>query len=463
MFSTHCCELLGALRAEWSVPVIIFEIGFQISNRRTVHWWHSQTCATFNLHSIETRTFEGFDSDRTTWWGAPNGLQDGVLNWCFLKVVLARDCFTSITGFDVLPQSVTTRSADAPPCGTVAPHTRVLRVMLLTWRVGFLGSTQRNCLPSYMQVISTTHVVLRRCSSIHISLFQSASSYAPTDLTTSWELGSIARAARNAADKVQTLRNFRTSSPIAYPTKLITYVEGKLDRHRGPHQLNFFRIMVPTRVSFQDPTSRTMTKPCAIKCFDVVSIATPPEFLLTLPFSGIVHHPSCPDTYARQSTVKITGGCRCTFPSIHFHCACSKHNQKHGHTQHTQHTKHNITHNIRRQRETEKEKRDRKRRITSQACFTISRVLTRSQDHSIYIHIDMSVSFFCSFITKKRSLEVYCSKDLPQWLIVPFLMKVQTWQTTRGKTVNLKKKNFNPGQKLQPFNCFKKFDRRQKL
>ena len=45
-----------------------------------------------------------------------------------------------------------------------------------------------------------------------------------------------------------------------------------------------------------------------------VSIATPPEFPLTLPFSGIVHHPSGPDTYAPLSTFKITGTHRHTQP-----------------------------------------------------------------------------------------------------------------------------------------------------
>ena len=49
----------------------------------------------------------------------------------------------------------------------------------------------------------------------------------------------------------------------------------------------------------------------------------PPEFPLTLPFSGMVHHLSAPDTYAlTQTTLKITVGCRRTYPGIHFHCAC---------------------------------------------------------------------------------------------------------------------------------------------
>ena len=75
-------------------------------------------------------------------------------------------------------------------------------------------------------------------------------------------------------------------------------------------------------------------------------------------FSGTVHHPSGPDTYAPLSTFKTTGGCRCTCPSIHFHCACSKQNEKHQHT-------HTDAHNARRQ--TQRKRRDRKRRSTSQA------------------------------------------------------------------------------------------------
>ena len=48
-----------------------------------------------------------------------------------------------------------------------------------------------------------------------------------------------------------------------------------------------------------------------------VSIATSlhQSFLLTLPFSGIVHHLSGPNTCAlTQTTLKITVGCRCTYP-----------------------------------------------------------------------------------------------------------------------------------------------------
>ena len=50
----------------------------------------------------------------------------------------------------------------------------------------------------------------------------------------------------------------------------------------------------------------------------------PPEFSLTLPFSGCVHHLSSPNTLS-LSTFKIAGGCRCSCPNIHFHRACSTH------------------------------------------------------------------------------------------------------------------------------------------
>ena len=47
------------------------------------------------------------------------------------------------------------------------------------------------------------------------------------------------------------------------------------------------------------------------------------SFPLTSPFSGPVHHLSGPNTYAlSQTSLKITVGCKCTYPSIHFHCAC---------------------------------------------------------------------------------------------------------------------------------------------
>ena len=52
----------------------------------------------------------------------------------------------------------------------------------------------------------------------------------------------------------------------------------------------------------------------------------PPEFPLALPFSGIVHHLSGPNTCAQ-----ITVGCRCTYPSIHFHSACKFGNRKLAH------------------------------------------------------------------------------------------------------------------------------------
>ena len=48
----------------------------------------------------------------------------------------------------------------------------------------------------------------------------------------------------------------------------------------------------------------------------------PPEFPLTLLFSGTVHHPSGPSAYAlTQTALKITVGGKCTYPSINFHCA----------------------------------------------------------------------------------------------------------------------------------------------
>ena len=57
-----------------------------------------------------------------------------------------------------------------------------------------------------------------------------------------------------------------------------------------------------------------------------------PECLLTLPFSGIVHHLSGPNTCAlTHTTLKSTVGCRCTYPSIHFHCAYRFNTQKLAH------------------------------------------------------------------------------------------------------------------------------------
>ena len=53
---------------------------------------------------------------------------------------------------------------------------------------------------------------------------------------------------------------------------------------------------------------------------------------MTLPFSGKVHHLSGPNTYAlTQTTLKITVGCRCTNPSIHFHCGCMFNTRKLAH------------------------------------------------------------------------------------------------------------------------------------
>ena len=57
----------------------------------------------------------------------------------------------------------------------------------------------------------------------------------------------------------------------------------------------------------------------------------PPEFPLTLPFSGCIHHQPSPKTLS-SSTFKIKGGCKCICPSIHFHCACS-----HAHTHRNRH------------------------------------------------------------------------------------------------------------------------------
>ncbi len=58
----------------------------------------------------------------------------------------------------------------------------------------------------------------------------------------------------------------------------------------------------------------------------------PPEFPLTFPFSGIVHHLSGPNIYAlTQTTLKITVSCSCTYPSIHFHCACRFNTRKLAH------------------------------------------------------------------------------------------------------------------------------------
>ena len=58
----------------------------------------------------------------------------------------------------------------------------------------------------------------------------------------------------------------------------------------------------------------------------------PQEFPLTLPFSGIVHHLSGPNRCAlTQTTLKITVSCRCTHPSIYFHCACRFNTRKLAH------------------------------------------------------------------------------------------------------------------------------------
>ena len=48
-----------------------------------------------------------------------------------------------------------------------------------------------------------------------------------------------------------------------------------------------------------------------------------PQLLLTLSCWGVVHQLSGLDTALSLSTLKIMGGCRCTYPSIHFLCACT--------------------------------------------------------------------------------------------------------------------------------------------
>ena len=68
----------------------------------------------------------------------------------------------------------------------------------------------------------------------------------------------------------------------------------------------------------------------------------PPEFSLTLPFSGTVHHHSSPNTLS-SSTSTIAGGCKCTCPSIHFHCACSTHKHTSTLTYHRQRHKQTDT------------------------------------------------------------------------------------------------------------------------
>ena len=47
-----------------------------------------------------------------------------------------------------------------------------------------------------------------------------------------------------------------------------------------------------------------------------------PEFPATLPFSGCIHHLSGPYSCGLppQAHLKIIAGCRCTYPSIYFHC-----------------------------------------------------------------------------------------------------------------------------------------------
>ena len=81
----------------------------------------------------------------------------------------------------------------------------------------------------------------------------------------------------------------------------------------------------------------------------------PPEFPMTLPFTSCVHHLLNPNALS-LSTFKITSGCKCTCPGIHFHCACSmqkhpstltqtqRHNQRRTHAQtHAQTHRHTDT------------------------------------------------------------------------------------------------------------------------
>ena len=58
----------------------------------------------------------------------------------------------------------------------------------------------------------------------------------------------------------------------------------------------------------------------------------PPEFPMNLPFSGIIHNLSGPDTYVlTHTTLKITVGCRYTYPSFHFHWVCRINTRKLAH------------------------------------------------------------------------------------------------------------------------------------
>ena len=106
----------------------------------------------------------------------------------------------------------------------------------------------------------------------------------------------------------------------------------------------------------------------------------PPEFPLTLPFSGSIF---------QVPTVKITVGRRCTCPSIHFHCACSAH-------------KHAKTH-----RRTDTQTYD-----TDTMCVAFALTFTYTYRCSCRLHS------FCSFLTietqsgTRRFHDVYCSKPL---------------------------------------------------
>ena len=59
----------------------------------------------------------------------------------------------------------------------------------------------------------------------------------------------------------------------------------------------------------------------------------PPEFPLILPFFGIVHNLSGLTLMLllKPLSIKVTVSCRCTYPSIHFHCACRFNTRKLAH------------------------------------------------------------------------------------------------------------------------------------
>ena len=67
-------------------------------------------------------------------------------------------------------------------------------------------------------------------------------------------------------------------------------------------------------------------------CHVTIATSLHQSFLLTLPCRSIVHKHSGPNTCALSlSTLKITGGCRCTYPNIHFLCAFTSNTRKLAH------------------------------------------------------------------------------------------------------------------------------------